>query len=80
MESFFASGLAVDLVLVFLALEILLLSRRMGWATALIAALPGACLLMALRAALTGAQWPWIALWISLSLPAHLLDLSRRRR
>lgn len=79
MSGFFASGHAIDLVLGFLALEVLVLMRRSGALTAVLAALPGAFLLLALRAALTGAPWPWVALWISLSLPAHLADLARRR-
>jgi hypothetical protein len=79
MSSFFASGHAVDLVLVFLVLEVLVLARRTDAVTALLAALPGAFLLLALRASLTGAHWGWIGLWITLSLPAHLADLARRR-
>ena len=80
MSSFFASGHAVDLVLGFLVLEVLVLAGRNGVVSALLAVLPGAFLLLALRAALTGAPWPWVALWVSLSLPAHLADLARRRR
>ncbi len=81
MSGFFASGHAVDAVLVFLALEVLVLVlwRRACLATALLAALPGALLLLALRAALTGADWRWVALWVALSLPAHLMDLKLRR-
>lgn len=81
MNSFFASGHAVDLVLGFLALEVLalVLWRRAGAINALVTALPGACLLLALRAALTGAHWTWVGLWVALSLPAHLADLARRR-
>jgi len=80
MTDFFASGHAVDLVLVFLVLEVVALSlwRRGGFGPAVVAVLPGACLLLALRAALTGADWIWIGLWLSLSLPAHLADLIRR--
>ena len=80
MSSIFASGHAADLVLGVLVLEVLVLARSRGVVTALLAALPGACLILALRAALTGAPWPWVALWVSLSLPAHLADLARRRR
>ncbi len=80
MSDFFASGHAVDLVLVFLVLEIVALTlwSRLWAVGALMAALPGALLLLALRAALTGASWPWVLLWVSLSLPAHLADLRRR--
>jgi hypothetical protein len=36
-------------------------------------------MLLALRAALTGLAWPWIALALAASFPAHLADLARRR-
>ncbi|OHC94060.1 MAG: hypothetical protein A2792_03095 [Sphingomonadales bacterium RIFCSPHIGHO2_01_FULL_65_20] len=35
-------------------------------------------MMLALRAALTGAAWPWIALPLVLSFPLHLADLQRR--
>ncbi|MBA3811885.1 MAG: hypothetical protein H0X27_09670 [Caulobacteraceae bacterium] len=41
---------------------------------------PGVCLLLALRATLTGAGWPWIAAFLAASFPVHILDLRRRRR
>ncbi len=80
MRALFASGHAVDIVLVFLAVEVFVIMRvrRGAAANTIIAALPGVCLLLALRASLTGQAWPWIALWIALSLPAHLADLMRR--
>jgi hypothetical protein len=80
MSDLFASGHAVDLVLLFLVLEILTIAgvRRRSVANAITAALPGVCLLLALRASLTGEGWPFTALWIALSLPAHLADLMRR--
>ena len=55
------------------------LTRRRGWrwADALLRLLPGALLLLGLRAALTGLAWPWIALPLALSFPAHLADLRR---
>lgn len=61
------------------------LVRRCGWpsAAALLRLLPGALMVVALRAALTGAGWPWVAAALALSLPAHLADLARgapRRR
>ena len=40
--------------------------------------LPAALIVVALRAALVGADWPWIALPLALSFPVHLWDLSRR--
>ncbi len=86
MSALFASGHAVDLVLVVLALELALIGigrRRRGVPVhrlnLVIAALPGLFLLLALRAALTGSGWPWVALCLAASFPAHLADLSRRR-
>jgi hypothetical protein len=80
MREFFSSGHAVDMVLAVLALEVAAfrLLRRPGWINALVAAAPGACLLLALRSALTGQDWLWTALWLALSLPFHLADLWRR--
>jgi hypothetical protein len=42
--------------------------------------LAGACLLIAVRLALTGAEWVWIGLWLALALIAHLADLALRWR
>lgn len=80
MEAFFASGHAVDLVLVIIALEAawLVLTRRMsGWAT-MLALGPGVFILLGVRAALVGADWWWVSLPLLASLPLHLLDLKRR--
>ena len=75
MSDLFASGHAVDLVLLFLVLEVLMIAwaRRRSAANAITAALPGVCLLLALRASLTGQGWPFMALWIGRSLPADLM-------
>jgi hypothetical protein len=80
MGGLFASGHVVDLIIAVLALEVVAFAiwRRPSLINALVAALPGFCLLLALRAALTGANWMMIALWLALSLPAHLADLWRR--
>jgi len=80
MESFFSSGLAVDVVLAVIALETVWLLRR-GWRISDIALLllPAVLMLIALRAALVGAAWPWIAVPLALSFPVHLIDLSRRK-
>ena len=84
MAGFFASGRAVDLVLAVLTAEFLWLQLRPGTPRGraldrVLALAPGACLLLALRAALTGAPWPWVALAVSASLPFHLADVARRR-
>ncbi|KLI63011.1 hypothetical protein AAV99_12150 [Aurantiacibacter marinus] len=51
-----------------------------GWRLSDVALLllPAVLMLIALRAALVGAPWPWIAVPLALSFPVHLLDLSRR--
>jgi hypothetical protein len=80
MAEFFSSGRAVDLIIAVLALEALFLIgwRRRAVVNVIAAVSPGICLLLALRVALTGAAWVWIALWLALSFPAHLADLWRR--
>ncbi|MBC2668514.1 hypothetical protein ACFOON_07230 [Novosphingobium piscinae] len=81
MESLFASGHAADVILAALALEAAWLRAR-GWPLGTITAmlLPAALIVLGLRAALVGSAWPWIALPLALSLPAHLADLARRRQ
>ena len=85
LEGFFSSGRIADLVLAFMVVEVAILvalrvvARRgvplgdLVWITA-----SGACLILALRAALTGAAWWWIGLALSGSLASHLMDLRRR--
>lgn len=81
MANLFASGHAVDIVLFVILLEAAWLRWR-GWRPGDIALLllPAVLILLGLRAALTGADWQWIALPLALSLPVHLVDLSRRSR
>ena len=84
MEKLFADGHAVDIVLAVIALEfvVLVARARARPAAALdlfLALAPGACILLALRAALTGQGWPVIALWLLASFPIHIGDLLRRR-
>lgn len=76
----FATGHAADLVLAVFALEgiWLVASRRMHWQRAAAALLPGVAIVLALRAALTGAGWPAIALLLAAALPLHLIDLAGR--
>ena len=89
MTDFFAGGHVAELLLALLGLEaavLLALWQRRGLGVppapllAFLAA--GACLALALRAALLGQDWGWVALWLSLALPAHLawLALVWRRR
>jgi hypothetical protein len=76
----FVSGHAVDIVLAVMIAELAWLTAMRGWpvADAAFRLAPGALMLLALRAALTGQAWPWIALPLALSFPVHLADLTRR--
>jgi hypothetical protein len=80
MQWLFASGHAVDVVLAVIAVELAWLVGNHKWPLldALLRLAPGALMLLALRAALTGQAWPWIALPLALSFPVHLADLARR--
>jgi uncharacterized membrane protein YjjP (DUF1212 family) len=83
MSELYASGRIVDILLAFLALEVVawvLWRRRQGLPirAPIRGLLPGILLLLALREALTGANWMWVALWLTVSLPAHLADFWRR--
>jgi len=84
MAEAFANGTVVDAVIALLALEALLLAwlhrYRRGPAPAdLLGNLAaGLFLLLALRAALVGAAWPWIAASLLAALAAHLYDLAQR--
>jgi hypothetical protein len=84
MEAYFSSGRAIDVILMLLVAEAVAvawwLRGRGRYAGYVLALLPGLCLFLALRAALTGAGWIWVALWITLSLPAHVIDLAARVR
>tara|TARA_B100000678_G_scaffold228272_1_gene196256 strand:+ start:1996 stop:2256 length:261 start_codon:yes stop_codon:yes gene_type:complete len=81
MAALFASGHAADIVLAVLAIEAVWLKTR-GWATGAIVGLlvPAALMMLGLRAALTGAEWYWIALPVALAFPLHALDLRNRFR
>jgi hypothetical protein len=80
MSGFFASGHAVDLILVIMAIEAgaLLMTRRMTPYALVLVFGPGVCILLGARAALVGAGWWWIAVALAASFPLHLLDLRRR--
>ncbi len=80
MSALFSSGHAVDVVLAVMLLEAIILTarRRGSMVPVVLAMLPGALILLAVRAALTGAAWQWVALALAASFPAHLADLRRR--
>lgn len=75
----FASGHAVDLVLAVIVIEAFVLARLGRW-PALAVALrlgPAVFMLLALRAALVGMDWRWIAVMLGLAFPLNLADLAR---
>ena len=81
MDEFFSSGRAVDLVLLFIAAEaavLIFIRGRNKAVTVIIALMPGVCLLLAARAALTDSGWMLVGLWLAASLPFHLMDLKLR--
>ncbi|PXW55031.1 hypothetical protein [Methylobacterium sp. B4] len=87
MAELFASGQIVDAILVLVGLEALLLlalrARRGGGpapASLLANLASGAALMLSLRAALTGAAWPVVAGWLTVSLFAHLAEMTLRFR
>ncbi|HYN79637.1 MAG TPA: hypothetical protein VES73_17795 [Lamprocystis sp. (in: g-proteobacteria)] len=85
MAEFVASGRIIDLVLLLIGLEaiglmVLWRMRRCPvppLATLLILA-PGTCLLLAARAALTGAAWGWVSFFLLVALAIHLVDMRQR--
>ena len=85
MAEFFASGRFIDLILLLMALEglgLLLLWRVRACgippAALVLILASGACLLLAVRAALTDAGWVWVWLFVTVALVVHLADLRQR--
>ncbi len=85
MSTLFASGHIIDAILVLTVLEavaLVALHRATGRGVApgdfLVNLASGCCLLLALRLALTGEPWVWIAAALLGSLLAHVGDLARR--
>ena len=86
-EAGFATGHIIDAILLMVWLEAALIwhwRRRLGHGPTLVSLLPvlasGFLLLLAVRAALTGAPWPWVALPLTAALFTHILDLASRWR
>jgi hypothetical protein len=85
MEDFFRSGLLADVILfVMIAEAVFLLVYRKVTGRGLAPTdlfsmlLAGGCLVLALRAVLTGSSWPVVMLFLLAALIAHLTDLYRR--
>jgi hypothetical protein len=93
-EGVLTSPALIDLIIVFTMIEAVVLiiwRRRSGAPTAFrreaparqasavgLMLLPGMCLLLAVRAALAGAAWPWVPAALTAALIAHLLDVRAR--
>lgn len=85
LESLLTSGRIVDLMILFLVLEIILITTLRKTKGVGIAALPlivnigaGGSIMLALRAALTEAGWQWIAAFLLCALVFHAWDLAIR--
>ena len=85
MSALFASGHIIDAILVLTVLEAIGLTvfhrttgRGVPPGDFLVNLASGCCLLLALRLALTGEPWVWIAAALLGSLLAHVVDLTRR--
>lgn len=80
MQALFASPHLIDLVLLFTAVEAIVLAsvgkQRIGIVATLL--LPGVCLMLGIRTVLAGAAWPWLAVALAGALVAHLADLRTR--
>ena len=81
------SELLVDAAIAITVVELIVLfvrHRRAGRhreARALLANVgAGLCLMLAVRAALAGAAWPWLAACLAGAGAAHAVDLELRRR
>jgi hypothetical protein len=85
LAAFVASGWAVTIALSVMSLQLALIAwlRRAipGSGQALLsAAAPGAALMLALQAAVTGAGPIWVLVWLSVSYPLHLIDIGLRKK
>ncbi len=81
MSVFLVGGQFVDPILLLLAIEFIVLSawlRRIAWRDLAFNLLAGACLLLALRQALTGASFANIALCLLAGLVFHIGDIAQR--
>ena len=87
LEQFYQGPLVVDIAIAFITLETLSLwalhkisGRGLALADCLLTILSGACLMLALRCALTPDGWPGMALFLIAAGLAHGADLRARWR
>lgn len=81
-QHFIESGLVIEIAIGLILLEmiaVLWLRRKAGFAV-LLGLIPGLCLMLALLTALKGGDWRVTTLWVTASLPFHLIDLRLRLR
>ena len=85
LETLILSGRIVDIMIVFIVLEIVFVEvvrRKHGRGVATLPLLvnigAGGSLMLALRAALVGSGWPWVATFLVSSLVFHVADLRIR--
>ena len=80
MADLFASGRIVDAILLLVLIEALVLMRwvRSGRRSLLCNLTSGAALMLALRAALTGAHWTFLAACLAISGLAHGTEMVLR--
>lgn len=89
MEALITSGRMMDIIITLVVLEALLfallprLVPQRAWprfTTLWPTLLSGAVLMLAIRLAVTGAPWIWLALVLLTALVVHLVDLAMRFR
>jgi hypothetical protein len=80
--AFYTSPHLIDLILLFTALEGVILARwrKIPARTVTVMLLPGLCLLLALRMAMAGAAWPWVPVALTGALVTHFFDMRERFR
>jgi hypothetical protein len=81
MSAIFEGGHSVDLILGLLILEFIILCavlRRIAWRDLGFNLVSGACLLLALRQALTGATFVSLAICLLASFVFHIADVTQR--
>jgi len=85
LDDLFASGRLIDVMLIALLAEVVVIQlyrRRTGGGIALVPLLlnlgAGGSLMLALRAALTNADWRWVGFCLTLALLFHLADQRQR--
>ncbi len=79
-ESLLTSPHLIDLILLLTLLEAIIIVALKGLSApaTLRILLQGVFVLLALRAALAGAPWPWVPAALAASLAAHLWELKTR--